>query len=246
MPDLPQELIDAIVDVVPESSLGACSLTATAFVVSSQRRLFRWMSLDDIPSYERTAHLLVSSPHLGPYFRYLALVIKDIPKDYAPLESILAPLTEIEYLTISGDSASAATPNQIAQNPCLIDLLSIPTLRCFALQDLVDVPSSIISRALSSFEEVELFRVSIANEEDQEEEVLSSPGGLWHLNILFDGYESLLPFVLHPKRIESLHQLGRLSVVIPPIPELLQPRFRELLVACSSTLEHLEIELGMC
>jgi hypothetical protein len=245
MPDLPQELIDAIVDVVPESSLGACSLTATAFVVSSQRRLFRWMSLDDIRSYERTAYLLVSSPHLGPYFRYLALVIKDVPKDFAPLKSILAPLSEIEYLTISGDSASAATPNQIAQNPCLIDLLSIPTLRCFALQDLVDVPSSMISRALSTFEEVGLFRVSIANE-DQEEEVLSSPGGLWHLNIPFDGYESLLPFVLHPKRIGALHQLGRLSVVIPPIPELLQPRFRELLVACSNTLEHLEIELGMC
>ncbi|KAJ6588018.1 hypothetical protein B0H19DRAFT_1097698 [Mycena capillaripes] len=204
------------------------------------------MSLEDISSYERTARLLASSPHLGQYFRYLALDIKALPRDYAPLQSILAPLSEIEYLTIAGDSASAATSNQIAQNPCLIDLLSVPTLRYFALQDLVDVPSSLISRAFSSFEQVLLLRISIdiTDEEDQPTEGSeSSPVDLWHLGVVFDGYESILPFVLHPRSKGFVQQLGRLSVTIPPITESLQPKFTELLVACSSTLEDLEIEL---
>ncbi|KAK7042635.1 hypothetical protein R3P38DRAFT_322392 [Favolaschia claudopus] len=69
VPELPQELIDAIVGEVPDSSLPACFLAGVTFVVSSQRRLFRWMSLEDgIAKYEKAARFLASSPHLGKYF----------------------------------------------------------------------------------------------------------------------------------------------------------------------------------
>ncbi|KAJ7753300.1 hypothetical protein B0H14DRAFT_3601050 [Mycena olivaceomarginata] len=245
MPDLPQELVDAIVDEVPVSSLAACSLTAPAFVVSSQRRLFRWMSLHQIPSYERAAHLLAASPHLGPYFRYLALDITGIPKDYAALKAILNVLSGLEYLTVLGDSPTAATSNQMAQNSCLIQLLSLPTLRCLGFQDLRDIPSSLISRALSSCEEVSLVRVSIADEWDDLALVdeMPAPGDLWHLGVRADLFETIMPFILHPKRIELLRQLERFSVAFPPIPESLQPSFKKFLVACSDTLEHLKIEL---
>ncbi|KAJ7723667.1 hypothetical protein B0H16DRAFT_1895727 [Mycena metata] len=150
-PHLPQELIEAIVEEVPTGSLPACSLTATAFVTCSQRRLFRWMSLSNIPAYERAAKLLASSPHLGPYFRYLALNLKDVPSDYGHLKSILAGLPEIEFFTISGDYAKR---NQIGENPSLVDFLSLATLRCFALDRLADVPATLLARVFSLFEEV--------------------------------------------------------------------------------------------
>ncbi|KAJ7735388.1 hypothetical protein DFH07DRAFT_843705 [Mycena maculata] len=241
-PDLPQEVIDAILEDVPDSSLGACSLTATAFVTSSQRRLFRWMSLRNLSAYERTARLLASSPHLGPYFRYLALSITDIPKDYPVLKSILALLNELEYLSISGN-ANGPTWNQIGQNPALIDLLSRPTLRCFALHHLSGVPSSVILRALSSCKEVLLSHLSITDESQDAE--VAPPTELWHFGVTSDAYgrHGILPFVLHPTRVGYLRRLRRLSVVLPPIPEELMDSFMALLIACSSTLEHLEIEL---
>ncbi|KAJ7910496.1 hypothetical protein B0H13DRAFT_2486842 [Mycena leptocephala] len=226
MPDLPQELVDAIVDQVPDSSLGACSLTATAFVTSSQRRLFRWMSLgsDMGPGYERTADLLASSPHLGKYVRLLALDIRDIPQDYVHLKSILPLLPEIERLSI------------MDLNPCLFDLLSLPTLRCFAMDRLNYIPSSLIVRALASFEQVVLTSLFNIFEDPGAD---PAPGALRHLF----AHEDILPFLLDSSRAGYLKNLERLSVVIPPIADLFQPKFTELLVACSSTLTHLAIEL---
>ncbi|KAJ7731522.1 hypothetical protein B0H16DRAFT_1264563, partial [Mycena metata] len=71
MPQLPQELINAILEDAPDSSLGACSMTARAFVATSQRRLFRWMSLVGIAQYEHADRLFEGSPHLAGYMRYV-------------------------------------------------------------------------------------------------------------------------------------------------------------------------------
>ncbi|KAJ7765619.1 hypothetical protein B0H16DRAFT_1717535 [Mycena metata] len=242
MSQLPQELIDAIIEDVPESSLKACSLTATAFVISSQRRLFRWMSLSNIPSYERTAILLAVSPHLAKYFRFLAADIKLIPPEYLLLKLILAQLTELERLSIVGDVMFRW--NQLARNPCLIEVLSLPTLTGFAIQDLGDVPSALLSRALASFEQVVLSRVNIVDEA-QDTEDCSSPGNLWHLVILLDHDEMnpITSWALDPKRLQLLRQIKRLSLMSPAFPELLFPRLVGLLSASSSTLQHLEIEL---
>ncbi|KAJ7703429.1 hypothetical protein B0H16DRAFT_1589022 [Mycena metata] len=245
VPHLPQELIEAIVEEVPSESLAACSLTAIAFVACSQRRLFRWMSLSDIPAYERAARLLASSPHLGPYFRYLDLDLKEVPQDYCHLESILAGLSEIEFLAISGDydGYDRSSSNQIGDQPSLIDFLSLATLRCLALFGLVDVPASLVARAFSLFEEILLSLITIANDEDQDSESSSSPTALWHIGVSTDSDESVLAFLLHPKRIRSLHHLQRLSVVFPPIPDSRQHRFEELLFTCSENLDSLELEL---
>ncbi|KAF7366939.1 hypothetical protein MSAN_00952600 [Mycena sanguinolenta] len=239
MADLPQELVDAIVEDVPESSLAACALTARAFVVSSQRRLFRWMSLNNISAYEKTARLLTSSPHIGPYFRYLALNIAQIPKDYVHLETILASLSELEYLSIAGNPT--ATRNQMAQNPCLVGLLSLPTLRCLALQDLIDIPRSLILQALLSFEQVAFRRVYIAHDPVESLSALN----LWHLSVMMDDRDdnSILPVLVHPKQIGLTRQLQRLCVAFPPVRAEHQPIFKNFLVGCSSSLEYLTLEL---
>ncbi|KAJ6551797.1 hypothetical protein B0H19DRAFT_1378444 [Mycena capillaripes] len=237
---VPQELIDAIVKHVPDSSLAACSLTATAFVAPSQRRLFRWISLSGVPEYERIVRSLASSPHLGKYVRHLALHIQGIPDDYAPLKSILPLFSEIERLSIGGDFRTGT--NEMARNPCLIDLLSLPTLRSFAL-DRVSVSYALISRALSTFEEVLLSTLVIPFDEELEAGVFPSPGVLFHFSVFGDDEGIILRYLLHPSRIGFLHKLERLSVVIPPLSEQLQSSFTNLLVGCSPTLKNLELEL---
>jgi hypothetical protein len=243
MPGLPQELIDAIIELVPDSSLGACSMTATAFVVSSQRRLFRWMSLSNMGAYERTAVLLVTSPHLGAYVRYVAMQISSIPADYIHLKSILARLSELERVSIVG-YANAAQGNQLALNPCLIDLLSLPSLRCIALHHLSDVPSSLIARAFASFEQVSLSHLSITNVPHPTAGPFSVPRDLSHLRAVSDAYETIYPFVFHAQHAEYLKKLTRLSFVFPPVPQALETEFTALLSSCSATLNSLETELG--
>ncbi|KAJ6494046.1 hypothetical protein C8R47DRAFT_1118183 [Mycena vitilis] len=247
MADVPQELIDKIVEQVSEDSLRACSLTATAFVTSSQRRLFRWMSLRDLPAYQRTGRLLAASPHLGKYIRFLALGIHQLPRDYELLKDILALLPEIERLSIEGHSVADITRNQ-----SLVDLFARPTIRALGLSCVVNVPSSLILRAFSSFEEVLLSSITLAKVEEGEATVtggLPSPDTIWNLGVLGeempegkDEY-SLLFFLLHPARIGMLQNLRRLSVVMPPVPQRALAGFTSLLVACSGTLEYLELEL---
>ncbi|KAJ7466780.1 hypothetical protein B0H11DRAFT_2047647 [Mycena galericulata] len=237
MAQLPHELIDAILEDVSDSSLAACSLTARAFVPVSQRRLFRWMTLSNIAAYERTARLLASSPHLWQHFRLLAIDIKQVPPDYLLLKAILAPLTEIEYLSITGRDT------QLGWNPCLVDFLSLPSIKCLALAGLRGVPTSLISRVFnSSFKEVFFSSLLLLDEEEPEE--LSPPTDLRKFTISADQYLSILPFMLHSKRMPSLRRLTHLSVVFPPIVEALVNEFKDLLVLCSSTLEHLSLELA--
>ncbi|KAJ7488984.1 hypothetical protein FB451DRAFT_1362015 [Mycena latifolia] len=244
MPDFPQELIDAIIEEVSIASrptLAACSLTATAFVTSSQRRLFWGISISNLGAYERTAVRLAESPHLGAYVRDLALDIKELPKDCPPLKAILPLLPGVERLSIVGN-ANGPIRNQIGQNHCLIDLLSLPSLRCLALDHLSDVPSSFILHAFSSVEQVSLSSLSIGDETDQDVG-LPPPTDLWHLRVFTDVYDAILPFVLHPARLPHLQHLTRLSIVFSPVSDELKYRFMSLISACSSTLNHLSLEL---
>ncbi|KAF7322563.1 hypothetical protein HMN09_00034800 [Mycena chlorophos] len=108
-PQLPQELIDAIVDYLSDGltldfqTLRACSLVACPFVSPCQQRLFSSIKLytaphsfcvrGDVASAVQTtvkmAQLLVSSPHLGTY-------VKEV--------SIAYPKTESLFLDSAGDS----------------------------------------------------------------------------------------------------------------------------------------------
>ncbi|KAJ7136369.1 hypothetical protein C8R43DRAFT_1203385 [Mycena crocata] len=263
MAELPQELIDAILEDVPDSSLGACSMTSCAFVVSSQRRLFRSMSLPDYRIYARAARLLAESPHLAGYVRYLALNISFIPDDYTHLKSILARLSDIERVAIIG-TPSALMMRQLS----LVDFLARLSIKCLALDAIHDVGASFLSGAFKYLEEVVLSNISIAVEVDEEEpsallstlsiasqEVqnmtqsmgqLHSPAdaAIRHLSIHVDHFGHTLSFVLDPARISLLQQLTRLSIIFPPVSEDLWIGFTALLRACARTLNHLELELA--
>ncbi|KAJ6598113.1 hypothetical protein DFH09DRAFT_1356468 [Mycena vulgaris] len=243
MPDVPQELVEAIIhEVADPTTLAACALTSTASVTSSQRRLFQGKSIGPTgDDYEYAALMLTSSPHLGEYIRYLALDIRDVPANCVPLKAILPQIPNIERLSIVGNADPMAPMGHLGNNPCLIDLLSRPSLKCFGLQYHHLLPSTLLLRALSSVEEVVLTHLYIHENHSPQE--MPSPGHLRHLTVMTDQYKSIVPFVLHPDRLRYLRQLERLAFVYPPVPEPLHDALKRLLDACSSTLKHLELEL---
>ncbi|KAJ6474902.1 hypothetical protein C8R45DRAFT_1160130 [Mycena sanguinolenta] len=87
MASLPPELIDSIVEHVPdEKSLLACALTASSFLNASQARIFHSISLVHDTAYERLAGILAQSPRLG---TVKALVQKQLPR-HPPLIGFLS------------------------------------------------------------------------------------------------------------------------------------------------------------
>ncbi|KAJ6459934.1 hypothetical protein C8R45DRAFT_1030119 [Mycena sanguinolenta] len=241
MAELPQELIDAVVELVPAKDLIPCALTARAFVERSQRRIFYWMSLSGLPEYERMSSILAQSPHLGKYVRLLVFELDGIPPGWRPLEVIVSTLVELERVTIRGNVAGAV-PSELRQNPSLINLLSLPSLLCVGFADLIDVPASLITKALETAEEVTLSRISIAADDQPPAESPNPTSDfLWHLEI-FDAFEQILLFLLNPRRMGYLEYLSRLSVTTLSIPESLHGQFTAALAVCAPTLERLELE----
>ncbi|KAJ7723663.1 hypothetical protein B0H16DRAFT_1598148 [Mycena metata] len=239
MSHLPPELIEAILEDVPESSLPACSLTAMAFVVASQRRLFRRMTLSDLPAYERVVRLLDASPHLAQYVRALSLVIGGIPKESTLMKSIILPLTKLERLSIYGGQKVP-----LPQNTWLIDVLQRTNIKHLALEDLLDVSSSLIAQAFSSCDGVLLSDIALSDN-SLDAFPAHGLGAITQFDVLEDPSHDILTFVLDPKWVGSLRRLRRLSLTIRGLCKSFRvPAPKELLVACSLTLEHLTIRFS--
>ncbi|KAJ6509188.1 hypothetical protein C8R47DRAFT_12600 [Mycena vitilis] len=71
---LPQELIDVVIDLVSvlgdrKSTLLSCALVSRAFASPSQRKLFTTVHLHGISNHKQFALLLSSSPHIGFFVR---------------------------------------------------------------------------------------------------------------------------------------------------------------------------------
>ncbi|KAF8510305.1 hypothetical protein JB92DRAFT_2940755 [Gautieria morchelliformis] len=80
---LPRELIDAVTDNLHEDHDGdallACSLVCSSWLPSSQRHIFRRVTLAlDGDDCERLDQALLSSPHLANYIRELKVHLRDI------------------------------------------------------------------------------------------------------------------------------------------------------------------------
>lgn len=112
MSELPQELIDAIIDQIDEAeSLKACSLAATSFVATSQRRIFcslrLWAAEGDVYDNEganltAVDALLTASPHLASYILDLTLDISFLRDEQIIIERLLHSLPNVEHLFIQG------------------------------------------------------------------------------------------------------------------------------------------------
>lgn len=88
---LPQELIDTIIENLGEWALRSCSLVCSSWLLSIRRRLFRRIVL--VPPHnsgprpllygQRLHNLLLKSPHIATYIRELELYEGQSIKDLA-------------------------------------------------------------------------------------------------------------------------------------------------------------------
>ncbi|KAJ6583060.1 hypothetical protein DFH09DRAFT_1360328 [Mycena vulgaris] len=118
--DLPQELIDSIVDAIVEGldlvqdpwivdntvdvleSLRSCALVAHAFVRPCQIYIFHGLTLSDderLPP-ELFSGLFAKSPHLASYVRALYFEYKAVEEDLEPIMHILGSITNLTRLDI--------------------------------------------------------------------------------------------------------------------------------------------------
>ncbi|KAJ6448996.1 hypothetical protein C8R45DRAFT_947640 [Mycena sanguinolenta] len=161
-------------------------------------------------AFERITDILTHSPYLGHYIRFLSLVLKWVPDNWPPLESILSTTTRAERLAIQGINSLFTT--ELHSNPSLIEVLSLKTLRCVALTT-VSMSPSIAIMVLKTFEEVCLSQIHIDPGEG-DTFTSSKSHSLWHLDLSdhtgrCDGFFCSLN---RPCQLESLEFLTHLSM----------------------------------
>ncbi|KAJ7663525.1 hypothetical protein B0H17DRAFT_1144018 [Mycena rosella] len=210
MVNLPQELLDAIIDEVgvktssePRdfASLNACSLTARAFLPASQRTLFTSLTLKQY-KLAQASSVLVSSPHIASYVRDLHLIdagfIAEPDSDSirVPLAASFSLLTNITRLAMSFCFSPLGWTHIPANfRAVLVGLLSLPSLRYIALAQCTGVPSSIIRHALISSKQVTLKDVGIYSEDEVFPQISGDVSGatvpLEHLAVFYTQHFSL-------------------------------------------------------
>jgi hypothetical protein len=174
MVELAQELIDIIVDSVSicdnahaaccsgqwasdRSTLQACALVSPAFLVSSQRCLFRSLTLRGKAD---AVSGLAQQPHLPSYVRDLRINLW-LGADPG-LAAILPLFNGVHRLVVdSGWALWVTTPFHGDFQTAFLSFLRTPTLRCLGLLNCLGVPSSFICLALSSYREVALINIDI-------------------------------------------------------------------------------------
>ncbi|KAJ7159222.1 hypothetical protein C8R43DRAFT_948155 [Mycena crocata] len=179
---LAQKLLDAIVEHVEDREvLKACALAGSALLASSQSCLFSTVCLvtktSQIPvypdaqaftSFQRFLALLASSPHLGSYVKGLSLHLTigrnyaaELGREWAPGEAyaevigILATTRNISRLEI----LSAEIPFPWRELPPdltsqLRRICTRPDFPSLALNNIRDVPSSLVNYAASFYREL--------------------------------------------------------------------------------------------
>ncbi|KAJ7142688.1 hypothetical protein C8R44DRAFT_760966 [Mycena epipterygia] len=186
MPPTPlaQELLDSIVDQVQERiTLKACSLVASSFVVSSQRRLFRSVCLSLYGpgsrkqpegtnhltvsmTFQNALHLFTMSSHLGTYVRDLHLgLYPAFTSHYDVVETVLRiTSSRITLLGIFGLDSFDWNSIPTSLTTLLTNIVLRPTVQSLCLEHIRGVPSSFI--LCPSFSVVSLYFISIEEDTD--------------------------------------------------------------------------------
>ncbi|KAJ7940105.1 hypothetical protein B0H13DRAFT_2300178 [Mycena leptocephala] len=182
MVELAQELIDLITEhtstenkdsscsgtwwrPTDHSTLTACALVAKAFVVPSQRCLFRSVELD---RQGIMCTVFAQSLILTSYIQDLMIDLDFADNStLTPLALILPLFQGVHRLVIYSRGHVNGSPSiPVEFRTALPFLLRLPTLRCLGLAHCRGVPASLIHHALLSYKEVVLDRVKIYHENE--------------------------------------------------------------------------------
>ncbi|KAJ7264217.1 hypothetical protein C8J57DRAFT_413313 [Mycena rebaudengoi] len=260
MVNLPQELIETIVDDLHarhgKYSLSACALASRAFLVPSQRCLFRSISLKKMPRARTqrvgrsdsvlvgAVNIFTASPRLAPYVRNLSINITNLVAIHASLTSLLPLLPNVdEFQLDAARIAWTSLPPTLTSS--LSDFFRQPSLRCLALVSLRDLSSSLVLRWISSFRMLSLTNVTILRDTGAPSITYDDkPAATAHLDHLILGWPNgptVTQFVLHPSTIVHLQQLRRLSLHMHSDGTV--RGFEKLLLHCAQSLRELELNL---
>ncbi|KAJ6555203.1 hypothetical protein DFH09DRAFT_1318388 [Mycena vulgaris] len=165
VPQVPQEIIDAIVDNVEDvATFKACSLVCWAFVPASRTHIFRAVSLDMLNDAPHKIYaMLLRSPHIALYVRDLTIYRSHDTNMWmqpdSPLPAVLSMLPHIQRFSIFGcwgDWHDVPTPLAAA----ILRVLALPKLDRLHVLTAANVPPVFLQRALS-VRVLSLFHVSL-------------------------------------------------------------------------------------
>ncbi|KAJ6471630.1 hypothetical protein C8R47DRAFT_1222160 [Mycena vitilis] len=253
LPYMPQELVEAIVEEVPPSSLGACALTTKSFLDPSQRRIFR--CLDFYTPYPPANHqfdalcfLLCNSPHLAPYVR--AIVIRLHPNLFSGMARLLRVCSRLHSLAICFTTQVAGLDSSSLPVDLIDALLrrmastSLDRLEIWGQTSLL-MPLSMFHFAVASVRTLALRRVKIKPDtESTEGELIPShptpaPACLQHLIVDLVGRLSIsAERLIEYRNFGLLDELQKLTLVS------WSDRFAPLLEATANTLRELRVDLA--
>lgn len=254
MISFPQELFDAIIDEVHDtSSLKACALVATTFTTPCQRNIFRALYIyrksssgsqpGRGPSLKDAAVLFTASPHLGAYVRDLTVEMPDTVPKLDAWNVVLRSVQNIERLVVSGKPVTITLHGAFS---ALLDSLALPSLGRLHLVNTRRIPSALLLAA-TSVPVVSFYRVTVDPREDPQisSQLHSLPSAtrLRHL-ILTDAGTAVLPtyeFLLHPRDSPYTSHIERLEVRMDPHSRGFDQR---ILAACAATMKYLVIDPG--
>ncbi|KAJ7060950.1 hypothetical protein C8F01DRAFT_177764 [Mycena amicta] len=246
MPELPQEILDAIVDHIQNiQTLQSGALAGTRLLQPCQRNLFRKLRLyaeysSWRPTLRAAATFFSAVPHLRPYVRDLNLDLSASYSDSAALEFLFVAFPNVERLIISGRSMTW-TSLASGVSKALLECIARPSLQRLHIRALSGISRDALALVLS-VPVVALSYASIDNEDPSEAELIVQPR-LRHL-ILTDtdlhGYEFLrergylkglkqLELELDSQQSETDTELGMDKL---------------LLSTCADSLEHVVLSIG--
>ncbi|KAJ7474755.1 hypothetical protein FB451DRAFT_1246524 [Mycena latifolia] len=242
VPQVPQEIIDAIVDNVEDvATFKACSLVCWAFVPASRTHIFRAVSLDmlnDAP--QKIYAMLLRSPHIALYVRDLTVYRSHDTKLWmqpgSPLPAVLSMLPHIQRFSIFacwGDWKDVPPPLAVS----MLRILALPKLERLHVLTASNVPAVFVQRALS-VRVLSLFHVSV--DPAAELRLPASAACPEYLNLSLDSKVGRLLSTVGPGPLAGVRRLA-----LNPIPNSPHSatHLAKALSAVEGTLERLDLQV---
>ncbi|KAF7347191.1 hypothetical protein MVEN_01473900 [Mycena venus] len=244
--NLPQELIELILAALDVECLRSCSLVSSSLLAPSQRMIFRSLFLPNA-NFSKVQSLFAIAPHILGYVRDLHVEL--VPRvssqnQNGVLLSILTSCHHLQFLSIASGGRTLAEwddmplPLQSAVHDLLPSALKLHTLVLLGIRN---VPSSFISRALSSIKRLLLCGI---NAQDSKSHLPSrfETARTEHFSLLApsDGMKPIVDLILPdtcPPR--SLHSIRGLTLGMHRDVEVQSLR---LIVATVNTLRLLRLQ----
>ncbi|KIM35763.1 hypothetical protein M413DRAFT_32228 [Hebeloma cylindrosporum] len=147
-PTLPFEIIEAIIDSLPQrqdpslSSLKSCSLVCKSFLELCRKYIFASITVarrdlaSSKPTSDALVRLLSTTPEIGRHVRILCLRLSSDEFDHPSLPRTLKRITKLESFTIYWCPTYKWRNNSLRQ--ALLHLLHLPTLRSLHIADIRD------------------------------------------------------------------------------------------------------------